>query len=385
MIRNYKEQSGYTPEVDHALVTRTEVLHLDDSIKRIPKGATSRPRNGLPDFSDRETYELLLDLAGGFYGDDEDFQGIPAYDAFMATSLGRHFVGEIPRSEVPQEEMSLLGLLARYPLQISGDQVGITLAIMHGVGEKRLGFGTFRVFEPLSKTPIVSRTTQQHALARILIKSNDPYWKALKENDGIRDYFSIGNPTALCSSNLRRTGIVEPVRILVVEDQKRKGLGSALTRAIVGKRALVSTTAKAEVLLMTRRALPHHMVVLAPYLTMLTSVQHESEMDHFLTAMALQRVVAETYRQQHQDLVEAGSPAAELLSQLAGNPPQWIDGIWRIGNNGDDNNVAIITENGRRFSGSEKELLLSNRVSGDEADSILPIVALPSHLIGRAW
>lgn len=312
----------------------TEEVDLRSQIKRIAADSQkpNQPRVGLPDFSDRQTYELVVGLARQLRESDPLYQNffrlIPSYEEFMQDSAGRHFRGDIPRSEVNEKGEHILNALAKAVLDIPGARPSGNRRLLVARDEATgtpVGFATITEYGTIRDA--LQRTDNSYPLKRlldILVDPNDQYWYSLIKQ-GVISQIQTDQLDEV-KKRLSDLPLITPNDIYTNPQFRRKGVATTLIRRIGLGFAVIANTNQATTLLLHRNALPEYHTILAPAVDLESNFPEEEK----LIFLALQIIPISAYEQQYRDLVAAKSPQAakhELFSDIR----NVAKGVFRFG------------------------------------------------------
>lgn len=294
---------------------KREEIQLTTAIKRIPEGSMNPnlPRPNLPDFSDEQTYRLLVGIARDLRTDDPVYQEplalIPAeFEVFRRSTAGRHFAGEIPRAEIGSEGNQLLIALSRAVLDIPTSQPEARLLVAKNAEGKAVGFINISTY-PLMRDALQNPDNPYHyqRLLEILQNPEDRYWQTLA-NQQVLTKPTIEQLKELQTSILALP-IVSPNEMYTNPRYRRQGIATSLAAEIYQGKAVVGTTIEPAIVILRRKALTQHTTILAP------AVDIEGQPS--VAAIALQILPLSIYEKQYQDLATAQSPQANRFAAFA--------------------------------------------------------------------
>ncbi len=372
------DASAARPSMTELRVTEFDV---DSQITRIQPGNPMLPRPGLPDFSDPKTFNFVVGLARELKAGDKDHaEGlavIPAdHDAFMQTSVGRYFAGTDarPDPEADPEGMKLLISLARHTLDVVGDSEGVTLVVAENEAGIKTGFATVERFGTLADVADDDEGNPLRRLKDVLGNPNDQYWQTL-----VAEGFIAAEDLQDLPAVAERLGGVDfanPIKIYTNPEHRKQGVGRKLMDQALGNSAYAETIREAEILVLAKRNMPNHTVVLQP------ATANDLAPQDKLTALALQAVPLGSYLQQYEDLKAAKSPHAVNFAVLE-DPKTAVSGYWEIAKGmSDDTTGNVETLEGKVEAGEvtqrEYDLLTSPVMANEDNTTLIVMAAFPS-------
>lgn len=301
------------PGVERFTGFRVKEIDLRAQVDRIPMHGkdSNLPKQSLPNFANKSTYDLAVGLAKKLRSGDPKFNeslaALPDFATFSHSSAAAHFRGEIGRGEVDAEGKQLLSALVGGVLEITGSRPEAKLYVAEDEATDRpVGFLTTYEYGTLNnaRNQVERQPYPMQRLLEVLGNAKNTYWQVLIEAGVIPSV----NQEQLdkVARQFGNMPIITPAKIETHPDRRREGAASTLAKRLYPGALVVGSTNQPETFMLRHSLLPEDTTILAPAINLEPTVPENLK----LLALALQIIPIAHYEDEHKALTNASSPAA---------------------------------------------------------------------------